>query len=215
MILALLMGCASIHGIQTGRTLDKGQFTGTSGVEVAYVQARPLRTGMTRVDVGLRYGLTDDWEVGARIGGWALVIGWAQAGLDVKRRLIRAPNTRSGWDVSIAGAVSWDGVWGGFATGQAFTAQVPLLVSKNLPNNSEIVVVPRFALQHIRSKGASSITKPLGGLSLGWAVHPGRFTLYPTVGVLISSNRADPVTQLWTWQGGFGVGYTFGPGTAP
>ncbi|MCB9678005.1 MAG: hypothetical protein H6737_23095 [Alphaproteobacteria bacterium] len=215
MVVLALAGCASIHGIQTGRTLDKGQFTATSGVEVGYVTARPLRTGMTRYDLGLRYGLTDDWEVGARVGGWAFVIGWAQVGADVKRRLVRAPSDREGWDVSVAVAASWDGVWGGWATGQAVTGQVPLLVSKNLPNRSELVFAPRVAVQHIRSRGAHPITKPLIGASFGWALHPGRFTLYPTVGVLLSNNPADPVSQLVTWQGGFGLGYDFGPGTSP
>lgn len=214
-ILPLLLGCASIGSLQTAKTLDQGQFRAYLGVEVGYVRARPLNLGMSRSDLGFRWGITDDWELGGHVGGWLLGVYWGQLGLDIKRRLVRARSPREGWDVSIGLGLQLDGVWSGGATGASFGGQLPLLISKNLPNRSEIVMIPRLGLQHIRSRGANPVTKPLVGAVVGYAANPGRWTLMPFIGVWVSTNKADPVSQLVTWQGGFGVGYKFGPGASP
>ncbi|MEZ4317172.1 MAG: hypothetical protein R3F61_06700 [Myxococcota bacterium] len=214
MILALLAGCVSMSGLGTGRTLDRHQVRAFGGTEVGYTTARPLLAGRIRTDLGVRYGLTDDWELGGHVGGWVVGALWGQVGVDVKRRLLRAPNDRSGWDVSVSAAFTADGVWSGGGSGAALAGQVPLFVSKNLPNRSEVVFVPRVALQHIRSRGAYPVTKPLAGLSVGYAMHSGRFTLYPALGALVSTNPADPVSNLVSWEMDFGFGYDFGPGTS-
>ena len=215
MILLLLTGCLTLGTLQTPRTLDEGQVRAVIGADAGYLRARPLNLGMGRSDLGFRWGVTDDWELGFHTGGWLLGVYWGQLGLDVKRRLVRAKSRKEGWDVSLALGFQADGVWSGGATGASLGIQVPLLIGKNLPNGSEIVGIPRVGVQHVRSRGANPVTKPLVGLTLGYAAHPGRWTLMPTIGLLVSNNKADRVSQLTTFQAGFTVGYDFGPGASP
>ncbi|MEY3211449.1 MAG: hypothetical protein RIT28_1930 [Pseudomonadota bacterium] len=206
MILLLsLLGCATMGGLGAARTLDAGQTRASVGFELGWVDSQPFVAPLARLDVGARHGVTDRLEVGVQLGAWPLLIRTAHLGLDTKLALHRAPSLQAGVDVSMGLSLQADGVSSAGLRGQAWTAQVPLYVGLNQSEDVQWQLVPRVAVQHLRSDGAAPVTKALFGMSVGMAIQSERATLLPNVGLLWSSNPANQLKGLTTLQGGVSV----------
>ena len=92
-------------------------------------------------------------------------------------------------------------------TGAAYTGQLPAMVGVNLPWGDSITMTGRAVVQHIRSPGAAPITKPMGGLEVGYIAHLWRFSFHPRVGAMLSSNRADLKSNMLVVQTGVEVSF--------
>lgn len=200
-MIALLLGCASTSGLGTARTIDQHDVQYVIAQEGGWVQSHPLQTPLVRQDVGVRYGITDDLEVGATIGGWAFIAYWSHVQYDLKYQLHSGPRL----DVAVDAAVAHDWFSVGKTYGQAATVQVPLLVGIRTKRDHEWVLTPRLVYQHTWSKGSAPVDKLLVGQSVGFAWHTGPLTIYPNVGVLWSTNPADAAGGMRVLQ--YGVGF--------
>jgi hypothetical protein len=174
----LAPGCASTG---MARTLDAGR------LQVSLVPGAQAATGyedsgvaFPQAEVGVRYGLTDRIDVGARLFVPGL-------GVDARFALLRAPSLRSGVELTLAPSVLYtpDLSNGLQSVGKGIgLVQLPLLVGVNL-GGSQLVLGPRVGFLFDGTGSTTARQLPLAGTSLGCAFPIGNwFRLTPEVSVL-------------------------------
>ena len=200
-LLPLVTACPSFTTMGTARTLpaQRGQLYVAPGYTVLRSFQRdagthePLAIGLPSVEVGGRYGLTDDLELGAK--AW-----FYGAELDAKIALIRPPLLGEGLSVSLApGASFMEFSAGGSGSTHASYAwlHLPLLVGLPMPDGSELTIGPRLS-DMILSSGGTVQNAVLVGGSLGYAwrlgagmrILPEVTLAYPVAGTSVRTGTA-------------------------
>lgn len=147
------VGCTTTS-FQTARTLDTGKSKFYVAPSAMRVSVGGQATTLPFIEVGTRYGLTDELEVGGHIG--------AGLGVDVKWSVVRAPDPSTGWDISFAPGMGYIGGFSGVPTGgdalHFFGVTAPLLITKNLGERFSVTVGPRamYLLQAVAADGAQT-----------------------------------------------------------
>lgn len=185
------------------RTLDKGQAQFMMAAEVLNAPTGTLISGVVdrftypQAELGLRYGIFDRLEIGAK----AWLIG---GGLDLKIALLRSPTMEEGIDVSIdpgIGVLSLSGL------SSSSTLTFPVLVGFNVGGGNQLVVGPKSVTTVNVGADGRAITEAVG-LTAGFAcklapniwVFPEMTFTYPVYQTL-----ADPGLRGLFFQGGVGL----------
>lgn len=145
-----LSGCA-VASFQTARTLPEGRsqfYVAPSSLRLS-VGGAPV--GIPFLELGTRYGLTDEVELGARVG--------AGLGLDAKVALARTPTPTTGWDIAIAPGVGYIGNFSGTPTGSGgdelhfVGATLPALFTRHLGATFSVTAGPRimYLMQYVET----------------------------------------------------------------
>lgn len=172
---ALVTGCPSMTTMGTARTLDVGETQFFIAPEYSRFSMGGQPLSEPTVELGGRYGITDEIEVGARV--W--LPGYA---IDTKIALLRSESEETGWDLSIAPAVSYLGSMSGTAEGSGYelhvtTLYLPLLIGYNLGGGNSVVIGPRIADQIWTTEDQEDTTANLlyvgSSLSFVWKVTDG------------------------------------------
>jgi hypothetical protein len=140
-----LAGCASFSTMQTPSTVPKGEVRLGFSAEQVRFSTGDVGVTLPQIEVGVRYGLTDDVDVGGKV-----YLAGAEAGL--KFQFLRGP-----LDVAIAPAVSYmsmgstnsttnsDGVTTSSSAGVSLIGlHAPLLIGVNLTDKVTIGFGPKF-----------------------------------------------------------------------
>ena len=154
-LLAGGVGCASVTGAGTARTLPPGEHEIGSGLEfglglpkIAPTYHAPLP--WPQLVLGYRRGLTERLDVGARAWGFGIrglyTVG---AEVDTKIALKRAEATTRGIDYTLDPAVSYHQVAVGRAPTHSLIVQSPLLIGFNANGGDQFVVGPRLGYQGV------------------------------------------------------------------
>jgi len=134
---ALASGCATYTTLGSARTIDEG----TSQLYVAPELSRTKRFGKPlfspQLELGARYGLTEDVELGLRL--WL-----PNASLGAKVQLHRSPSEHEGFDLALEPSVGYLGGFSGTATGEGDTLHVltfglPVLAGWNVGGGHQLV----------------------------------------------------------------------------
>jgi len=217
--LAVPSGCVSFTNVGAARTVDRGTTQVYTAPEVSRISrgGRPLVT--PQVEFGLRHGVSDRVEFGARV--WMPNIA-----VDAKVQLLRAATPDSGFDLAIDPTIGYLGGFSGTESGEGDTLHVltiaaPLLVGWNVGRGNQLVVSARLVDQVWFGTGNATTTANLlyagGSLGFVWKVTDG-FRLMPEIG--FGAPFVQTLTHLGTdvGLGGFGLqlglGFLFG-GDAP
>ncbi len=172
---SLLCGCPSMTTMGTARTLDQGETQFFVAPEYSRFSMGGQPLSEPTVEIGGRYGITDEVEVGARV--W--LPGYA---VDTKIALLRSETEDSGWDLSVAPAVSYMGSMSGTAEGSGYelhvtTIYLPLLIGYNLGGGNSVVLGARLADQIWTTEDQEDTTANLlyigSSLSFVWKVAEG------------------------------------------
>ncbi len=218
----LATGCASLNAAQTANTMGKGAFQ--FGLEPA-VEAFSGNNGLgttyaPRVDLALRYGITDSIDIGGKVGSSLIE-------LNAKFQLTDPAN--KSLVLSLAPSL------GGFVFGSAgntagsFTIKVPLLIGIGVGDGNQLVFGPNIQDIIVEASGdntngdgstASTISNLFClGASVGFVLKAGEgFRLMPEFGVLIPvtgvSNTNGTSTSAGLGSSGFlwqaGLTFLFG-----
>lgn len=172
---SLTAGCPSMTTMGTARTLDAGETQFFVAPEYSRFSLGGEPLSEPTVEIGGRYGITDDVEVGARV--W--LPGYA---IDTKIALLRSESEETGWDISVAPALSYLGSMSGTAEGSGYelhvtTLYLPLLMGYNLGGGNSVVLGARIADQIWTTEDQADTTANLlyvgGSLSFVWKVADG------------------------------------------
>ncbi len=220
---ALLTGCASTSTFGLARTMNKGGVQGWVAPSVGALVANSRTAGVSAypmVEGGVRFGLSDNVELGARLG----FSGLAAEG---KFALIRSPTMESGFNLSLNPQVQLAG-FGVGATGStagavvgALSFHLPVLLGFDFFGH-ELVVGPRVIDQVVfgsvtgTSGGSAAGNLIYFGGSVGFAIRvaPG-FRILPEVSLaapLIATGSTTTVGYNGLIVQG-GVGFLFGNAT--
>ena len=210
-----LSGCA-VSSYTTAHTLAKG------GARF-WVAPQALRVGVSAspqtmpfVELGTRYGLTDDVEVGVRLGAGL------QADTKIALRRRHAPSDRL--TLALAPGVGYIGNFSGTPTGadgddlHFVGASVPLYATWRLRDALDLTLAPRLSwlMQYVETSSASTTHTVAWGasLNLAWQVSKS-VALVPEVSIATPFFRA--LTGVGTvWGSGYqrvlqaGVAIVFG-----
>ncbi len=131
----LASGCASLYAAQTANTLGKGGLQ--VGVEPAVEYLGGYDGGgsryLPRIDMAVRYGATDNIDVGGKVGGSFLE-------LNAKFQLTDPANT--GVVLSLAPSVGGLGLSAGGNSLGAFSFKLPLLIGFGFGDGNQVVFGP-------------------------------------------------------------------------
>ena len=172
--LAWLPGCA-VSSYTTAKNLEAGKSSFWVAPQAMRVAVAGAPTTMPFVELGTRYGITDDVEVGGRLG--------AGVQADVKVNLRRSALPHSGLTISIAPGVGYLGNFSGTPTGadgddlHFLGATAPAYFTWTFNDSLAVTAGPRvtWLMQYVETTSASTThTVALGSsLSLAWRVSPG------------------------------------------
>lgn len=215
-ILFVATGCASLNAAQTANTLGKGglQFGLEPAVEALSGSNGLSSTYVPRVDLALRYGITDTIDIGGKVGSSLF---------EVNAKFQFTDPRNKGLVLSLAPSLG--GIVFGSAgnTAGAFTVKVPLLIGFGVGDGNQVVLGPNIQdiiVEGSNSDGTSGIANEFGlGASVGFVFKAGEgFRLMPEVGILVplvgtsasngSSTSAGISSAGFLWQ--FGLTFLFG-----
>lgn len=216
-----LSGCASVSTMGLARTLNKGAaqgWVGPSGGGVIALPASPGGRGGTLgyplIEGGGRFGITDHFELGGRIG-------FSGIGLEGKVALVRPPTMDSGVNVSLNPGALFVGFGGGDLFVGTLTFNLPVLIGIDFSGH-ELVLGPKLIDQIVFGGFAANgaiLNILYGGGSVGFAVKIApNFRMIPEVSVGVpffaaGSNTAGQSAQA-LGAGGLifqaGLGFVFG-----
>ncbi len=194
------IGCASIGTMQRAETLGSGNIQ--LGVEVASFgfQVEGESANAMQLDLALRYGISDRFDISARVGSSFMGVGG---------KIMLTPRDS---DIALSLAPSVSGVAiGGFGLGAGYLSmQFPVIVGIPVGPTSQLVVAPKLTddLVFASGAGASAGANALGaGLSVGFAAGlSDNFTLMPEFAI------AQPILlSAGASAGGTGAGDSTGP----
>lgn len=191
-----LTACPSLSTMQTPRTVPTGQLRVAVAAEAVSVPSSDDAFTAPQVELGFRYGLSDSWDIGAKL----YFIG---AEFGAKYQFLRGP-----LDAALAPAVSFIAFSGGSGTtAQVFYLHVPLLFGLNLSDRVTLGFGPKFLYAFINAGGTNRTASGamLGGY-LGLPIRLGRaFWIAPEINVYKPFDSGTPLIQG-------GLAFMFGGG---
>ncbi len=213
----MLTGCATTSTFGLARTLNKGAVQGwvaPSGGAIIVTAPRVAVQGYPLVEGGFRAGLTDNIELGARLGFGGIAV-------EGKFGLIRSPTMDSGFNLSLNPQVQFVGfpvpatatTAGGFVG--ALSLHLPVLFGIDFKGH-ELIFGPRVIDQILFGSGTGTAVANLvyfGG-TIGFAIRiaPG-FRILPEVSVsapVIGSAGGNTNAAFGAIIFQAGVGFLFG-----
>ena len=188
--LAALPGCA-VSSYTTAHNLEAGKANFWVAPQVMRVGVSGSPTSMPFLELGTRYGITDDVEVGARLG--------AGVQADVKIALRRPKVAFQGLTMSMAPGMGYIGNFSGTPTGadgddlHFAGATLPLYLTWDFNPHVGVTFGPRtsWLMQYVETATASTThTVAVGGsLSVAWRISP-TFAIVPEVSTAVTIFRA-------------------------
>ncbi|MCO4763894.1 MAG: hypothetical protein KC502_20440 [Myxococcales bacterium] len=190
LLLAALPGCA-VSSYTTARNLAEGDSSFWVAPQVMRVGVAAKPTNMPFVELGTRYGITDDVEVGMRLG--------AGVQSDVKLSLKKPKNPDEKLTIAIAPGLGYIGNFSGTPTGadgddlHFVGATVPVYVTWGFSETVSMTVGPRvtWLMQYVETASASTTHTVAAGtsLSVAWRVSK-RVTIAPEISFAMPMFRA-------------------------
>jgi hypothetical protein len=167
-LVATASGCATIGTLQTADTLGKGKFQ--MGLEPSVWGA--IASGGTilvpNVTLSARYGLSDNFDIGGRVGS---------NGFELNGKLMFTKPKAPGLIVSLAPSIGGFALAAGGAAAGTFYLQVPVLLGFPIGGGSQFVLGPKvmdwffFGAASTSSGGTTSSGSASGNmLALGTSV---------------------------------------------
>lgn len=223
---ALLSGCASVSTMGLARTLNQGAVQGwvapEGGGVVALTGASTVAgstgVGYPLLEGGIRVGVTDHFELGARLG-------LSGIGLEGKIGFLRSPTMDTGINLSLNPGVTYVGFGAGPAFLGTLTFHLPVLIGIDFGGH-ELVLGPRFIDQLVFAgvSGTGSATSSAGinviyaGGSVGVALKVGSsLRILPEVSIgvpLVITGTVGTSSATAVGAGGLifqaGVAFLFG-----
>ena len=221
-------GCASTSTMGLARTLNKGAFQGWVAAEGGgIVDPAAGGGGYPMVEGGVRVGLTDRAELGARLG-------FNGIGAEGKFALLRSETTESGVNLSLNPGIGFFGFGGAGALIGNLSFQLPLLIGIDFGGH-ELVIGPRLTDQlffgAIAASGSNNASVAVNllsaGASIGMAFKLGpAIRLMPEVSISVpffatagaSTGSGSSAFGSGASVGGFifqaGLGFLFGSANA-
>ena len=127
-----LSGCYSFSTLGRARTIDKGHFQVFAAPEAFVVASGSGGNVRPIAEAGVRYGLTDNIELGGRLTTVGLTLG-------PRIQLRRSPHPTSGLDIAVAPAVA-------YTYPDKLALEAPVLLGLNLDRH-QLVLAPRLVYQ--------------------------------------------------------------------
>ncbi len=214
LIVSAATGCA-VSSYTTAHTLPRGTSTFWVAPQAMRIAVGGAPQTMPFVELGTRYGLRDDIEVGARLGAGLQV--------DAKIALLRKGAGRK-LAIALAPSVGYIGNFSGTPTGSGGDdlhfagATLPLLISYPIIEGVDVTLGPRLGwlMQVVEtSSAATSHTAAVGAsASLRWQISRA-FAVVPEVSFAMPWLRALTGTGVVTGTGGqraiqVGIGFILG-----
>jgi len=194
-VVASLAGgaCTAMSTIKTADTVPAGQnqFIGAFEANGGAPLELPVKPLLPEFVFGLRRGLTDRLDVGAKLTTLPLGHRITTAGLEgqVKVQLRRVPGSRYKLALGPAAGFRWISSAG--AAMQVSYLTIPFITGIDVGRH-QIVVAPEAGVQLWTSAGANEVWAPMLGLSLGFVWRINRhFALVPEVAAYRSTVRID------------------------
>jgi hypothetical protein len=175
-LLLLGCGCANVAALQRPNTCGAGN--GELAVEVAQQALfnKDSFTSYPMVGLAGRYGVTDSFDMGGRIG---------PSGFELQAKvMLDSPQSR--YPISLAPSAGMSVVDTGGVALRFYTFAIPLLIGIPLPRGHQIVIAPRVAdsISYISAGTAGGLINVFsGGGSVGVAFHVWRLWLLPEIGL--------------------------------
>lgn len=191
---ALLAGCPNVANLTTARVLEPGTFELTvapavTGMSLAIFDSDETGTLTAgTLDLGIRAGLADTVDLGARISNMG------NMNLDVKVGLLDSESLRVALDPTV-GAVF---VGGGDVSAGYMQLDLPVLVDIPLGDSATLSLAPRYTLLYFFAEDATSPASHLLGGALGIEIALGEsFALQPNAGIAVWVNGPDEVATTF------------------
>lgn len=226
-VVAPLTGCASFSTMGLARTMNKGGIQGWvapgGGGAIATESGTSVGAGYPLLEGGIRYGVTDNVELGAKLGFDGIT-------LQSKFGLVRSPTMEHGVDLSVAPQVGFIG-YGASTSGSGsssssfvgvLTAQLPILFGIDFGGH-ELVFGPRVVDQVLFGNFSSGTSGGSGvadllyvGGSIGFAIRVSPYVrIMPEVAIGVpvfesANNVGSSALGGLIFQGG--IGFLFGSG---
>jgi len=171
----LAAGCASFTALGPARTIDEGEAQFYLAGELMRVKRGGQPLSSPQVEIGGRYGLTENVELGARI--WL-----PNVAADVKVQLLRSPTPDWGLDLALDPSLGYLGGFSGSTedytdTLHVITLALPLLAGWNLGHGLQALGSVRVVDQVWTGDGDAATTANLvflgGSLGLVWKITDG------------------------------------------
>jgi hypothetical protein len=194
-VVASLAGgaCTAMSTIKTADTVPAGknQFVGALEANGGAPIELPVKPLLPEFVFGVRRGLTDRLDVGAKLTTLPLGHRITTAGLEgqVKVQLRRVPGSR--YKLALGPAVGFRWISSAGAAMQVSYLTIPFITGIDVGRH-QIVVAPEAGVQLWTSAGANEVWAPMLGMSLGfvWRISS-HFALVPEVAAYRSTVKID------------------------
>lgn len=204
----LATGCPSLSTLQTPSTVPKGKLRGAVGAEAVGIKSGGASITLPQLELGLRYGVTDNLDLGAKLYGFGGELG-------LKYQFLRGEI-----DGAVAPAVSYMSI-SASASGNGNTAtsslsilylHLPILFGYNVSENVTLGFGPKALLVRSSAEAKGNDAKAsatnsgfLGGAYVGIPLKLGdAFWIAPELNIYKAFSGVGGVL----WQGG--IGFYFG-----
>lgn len=209
------LGCSTIGNFQTANTLGKGRFQ--LALEPAFVGEPNSEGGLEgypRLDVAARFGVSDNIDISARVGGSLFEVG-AEVGAKVQL----TDHAEKAFALSIAPSVGGLYSPGYSSPFAAINATLPFLVGIGVGESSQFVFGPKlYNLLIIGNSTSLDDLMMLGGtvgysaaLTKGFRLMPELSIVFPIVACGSTSSSINCALAKGVYFQG-GVGILFGGG---
>lgn len=194
LLCALATGCASLNAAQTANTMGQGGLQ--VGLEPGYSQWGKGSDGFgfPRLDLAVRYGITDRLDLGGRVGS-------TFAELNAKFQLTDPENDAFVCSVapSIGGLELSGSSSSGSSTVGLINIALPVLLGMKVGDGHQVVFGPRiqdFLINGVSSSGGGVVNIVGAGTSVGFVAKVGEgFRLMPEVGFVFPLNASQSTSN--------------------
>ena len=198
-LIAASPACASSGLIGGARTVGEGHTELFVAPQMSIGGSDAIGTTAAQLTLGVRHGLTDRVDLGARL--WAFptsFVSMVGGSVDVKVAVLRSRRTNRGVDLALLPSAGYQFVEGRGTDVHVVFGHLPFAVGINVGGDNQVVIAPGVSYQLSLSRGAAPVHFPFitGAAGFMWTIDDD-WWLMPEVGV------------MWSW-----VGTADGPGTA-
>jgi hypothetical protein len=196
LLMTASLGCASATTLGTARTLEPGVLQPSVSVKAP----------MPLLEVGVRRGLTESVDVGARVGGYfSTPMTVLSVAADSKVQLRRSVDPGSGWDFAVVPGAGYEQAVVGGQRLHSVHFSLPLLLGKNLGRH-QLIFGPRLIDQILWNRDSETINVLFYGTSVAfaWRISE-KVQLIPEASLLISGASVNASNGSVIGQLGLGV----------
>jgi hypothetical protein len=203
-VLPAMAGCSSMSALGTARTLDPGsvQYGGELITGGAVLERSDVATTSLQMAGALAVGVTEGFEVGARVWATPATTEWTWGGeVQTKIQLYRPNEGAGSFELAVAPRVSFHQFGKAGSSWNHTSGTVALMMGLNPNEEFQFIVTPQAGVDLLLDKGSTDVWAYHVGGSVGvaWKAQACT-TVLPNLTFMYTSAALTDDEPIWLYQ---------------